>query len=121
MDRPPQTVKLTDLYSLDELNDETELLYHSISPEDFNRGYRVKTMRPRTLMRLGAQHEESVYEAFNDCATPAQHRLVRRKMAKFDEKRIVVVTRRLLLDGYHHVVAAINLNKPVKYIDLATP
>jgi hypothetical protein len=50
--------------------------------------------------------------------TREQKELVLQKMKRFDPKRVVVIAGTTLLDGYHHVMAAIKMKQSVRYINI---
>jgi hypothetical protein len=85
--------------------------------EDFE--FPVHVMEPDQLTQLQtAFGEDTVIDAYNEHAAASQKRIVKDKMKNFDPNRIVVIANKTLIDGNHHVVAAILLGKPVKYINL---
>lgn len=110
-------VKLTDLYTDHELNDENEALYNYVSEDDFNTEFEVKEMSYLDANKLKTLHGDmTVIEAFKDYADNDQKELVKYKMDHFDSNRIVVLSGNVVIDGNHQVVAAILSKKPVKYI-----
>lgn len=113
------TIKLSDIYEEDELYDESEVLYQWISPEDHDHDFTIHTMQPEELLKLQtAFGEDTVYDAYNTHASREQKKIVQDKIKNFDNNRIVVIANKTLIDGNHHVIAAIKLNKPARYIDI---
>lgn len=113
-----KTVRLTDIYSIRQLRDKTERLHQYLSPDCLRKKFVVQAMRPRALKQLLANPLDTVLDAYNEYATEEQEALIARKMEHFDTGRIIVVAGDYLVDGNHHVIAAIRLAQPVQYIDL---
>ena len=86
--------------------------------EEFEVGLLEPTELPRLVTPMGGA---PLLEAFEDHARPAQRRIVAKKKKSFDEERVVVLSGTAVLDGQHHVVAAAQLGKPVRFIDLEAP
>lgn len=113
------TITLNDLYDDSELNDETEDLYHWTHPDQHNTQYAIRTMFPDQIKKLKTSHGDmTLIDAFKQFATPDQKRLVKSKAKNFDHNRIVVIANNTVIDGNHHLIAAIASNNPVNYIDI---
>lgn len=114
-----QGVKITDLYSPEELDDENEAIYHFVDPEDEHAVFSVQTLPPeRVRMLRTMQGDMTVADAFEEHADPEQQDIVKAKAANFDASRIIVLKGNRVIDGNHHVMAAILTNHPIHYIDL---
>lgn len=111
-------VSLQDLYSPEELSDETEKLYHFIDPDDTTLYDVITIGYPETMKLLTPIGDMTVWESFLTMADPDQKALVEAKKNHFDPKRIIVLNGTDVIDGNHHVVASIALKKSVKAIDL---
>ena len=115
-----QTIKLTDLYDDNELNDETEIMYNFIDVDDSNRNFKVHTMTPQQAKNIKtASKDTTVYQSYKDFATKEAKLLVNEKIKYWDRDRIILLINDVLLDGNHHFIAGIKTNKPIKYINLA--
>jgi hypothetical protein len=115
-----QTVRLTDLYDDDELNDESEELYHFLSDDDLDIDFEVHTMTPEEAKTYTtARDDMTVFQSFKDHATKDQKAIVKSKISRYDTSRIIVTMNKTVLDGNHQLIAGIMANKPIKYINLA--
>jgi hypothetical protein len=112
-------VLLTDLYTVGELRDEGEKIAHETSPIDWEIPLTVHVMSPEQSREVEAYHGVTVFVAYEKDATKAQKRIVAQKIKDFDEQRIIVLSANEIVDGNHHLIAAIISNKPVQYIDLS--
>ena len=118
-------VTIFDVVSDETLNDQDEAISEFINPEEerfHNYRYKILQLSPskaKTLF-LSATGETPVYKAFQN-ASPSQRKIVKEKIKNFDDERVIVASNRTLLDGYHHLIAAIQLNKPISYIDIQQP
>ncbi|RYF09433.1 MAG: hypothetical protein EOO77_23835 [Oxalobacteraceae bacterium] len=111
---------ITDLYDSDELMDESEALAHACSPMNWDDPLTVETMtaeeaKERVMARRG---ELSLWDAYQRDASKAQKAIVAKKAKAYDRERIVVLDGIDIIDGNHHVIAAILTNNPVLYVDL---
>lgn len=52
-------------------------------------------------------------------ANAEQREVVSNKVSNFDENRIVVLDGNEIVDGNHHVLAAVRTERPIKYLNLA--
>jgi hypothetical protein len=113
------TVTLNDLYDYDELNTESEMLYHWTTPQDHYIPFTVKTMQPEQLKKLKTpKNDMTVLDAFKQFADSEQKQLVKYKSKNYDHNRIIVIANNTVIDGNHHLIAAILTNNPTKYIDI---
>jgi len=113
-------MRLTDIYTSGELDDEDEALFHAMSEEALEASFDVRDVphdRLGDLMTM--MGDMPVLQAFSDHASPDQEELVRWKMAHFDEERVIVLEGNRVIDGNHHLVAAHRSGRPVRTIDLA--
>ena len=114
-------VSLSDIVDEDTLNDEREFLYELIDPEEEKRYvYKIQTINASEAKRKfkTMQKDMTVFESFVDNANEDQKEIIKDKMKHFDADRVIVTTSGSVVDGNHHTIAAIKLNKPIKYIDL---
>lgn len=113
-------MQLTDIYSDAELYDEEEILGLRLQEYDW-RGIDlpVREMSAEEVTRLcGRDGVSTVIAIFRAFAEPWQRELVREKVRDFDAGRIIIVEGNVVVDGNHHVVAAVRKKKPIFYIDL---
>lgn len=113
------TIKLTDLYDEDELNDSTEQLSQYIDEHDYDKDYVIRVMSPEAAKTyLTPMNDMTVYESFINFATKEQKKVVKEKSKHYDNNRIIVVMNKTVVDGNHHLIAGILANKSIKYIDV---
>lgn len=115
-----QTVTLLDLYDERELTDPREMLHNYAGPfSDWQKPMTVRTMTPEQAKTFRkAESDMTVVDAFKKHATKAQKALVREKAKNFDHGRIIVVADDMVVDGNHHLVAAIMAKQPIRYVDV---
>ena len=112
-------MKLTDNYDNYELRDEDELLAQYVDDEILEQDFTVTTLEAAGLTKLMTPDgATTVLEAFKLHATKAQKSIVIYSKKYFNEDRVIVVSGQTVIDGYHHVVAAHQLGKDVRLIDL---
>lgn len=111
-------VRLLDLYDQEELENPLEALHEFVTPDLLDKDFRVLEMQPAELKRLETFKDSTTILEMYRHATREQKELVLQKMKRFDSKRVVIIAGTTLLDGYHHVMAAIKLNRSVLYINL---
>jgi len=112
-------ITLNDLYDWDELNDESEMLYHWTTPENHDMPFTVKTMQPEQIKQLKTPiNDMTILNAYNQFAGQEQKQLVKDKIKNYDKNRITVIANETVIDGNHHLIAAILSNNPAKYIDI---
>lgn len=114
-----QKVRLIDLYTPSELRDESERLAHSVSVMEWDIWLPVRTMSAEEARGIKTRAGNSVLSAYEKEATKQQKKIVAEKIKDFDDSRIIVLELDEIIDGNHHLIAAIKLDKPVRYIDLA--
>lgn len=113
-------VTLLDLYSQDELDDETEAIYHYGDEETARHPFTVKTMAAQQAKNLLTKKGDiTVVAAFKRFADADQKAIVKDKIANFDPSRIVVLDGNKVIDGNHHLMAALAKKQNILYIDLA--
>ncbi len=113
-------MKLSDLYSDEELTDASEYLHNYIDEDDLTRDFLVHEMTPAQAKTYVTPRDDmAVFDAFKRFATRDQKRLVKKKAANYDQDRVIVVFNKTVLDGNHHLVAGIVANRPIKFINLA--
>ena len=114
-----ETVKLSDLYDYDEFMDTSEALHDFSDKSDYDKTFTVHEMSPESASQLKTCRDDTtVINSYKDFASKEQKSIVKDKMRNFDADRIVVIAGTTLVDGNHHVVAAILSGKPIKYINL---
>jgi hypothetical protein len=113
------TTTLNDLYDYDELNDETETLYHWTNPDQFNTPYQIQIMQPNQIKTLTTPNSDiTVLDAYKQFATKEQKQLTKYKAKNYNHNRIIIIANNTIIDGNHHAIAAIISNNPVKYINI---
>lgn len=120
-------IKLSDLYSKDELYDESEILgflgseFGSMYWEkaiEFSLQVKTMTSEEAELSLISWKHNDSLIDVFEERATKSQKKFVHNRMNDFDHDRIIVLNGYKVVDGNHHAVAAIKAGKPVHYVNL---
>lgn len=115
----PKHIKLSDIYTEKELWDEDEAIYHFVNEDDFDKDFEVQQMSAEQAKNLKTiKGDMTAFDAFMEFADEDQQSIVQYKIENFDPNRIVVVSGDHLIDGNHHVMAAISLGKPIYYIDV---
>ena len=117
-------VSIFDIVDEETINDQREQLYDLIDPEEErNYKYEVKTISAKQAKKqfMTMQEDMTVFESFVDNANKDQKEIVKDKMRSFDTNRIIVTSNDKVVDGNHHLIAAIKLDKPIKYINLQDP
>ena len=112
------TILITDLYSERDLTDESELISQYAPPIDWDNPLTIKVMPVDQIKTLLDIRERSILQSFRN-ATKDQRELVKYKIDNFDAERIVVLCDDTVIDGNHHVIAAIRASKPIRYVDLS--
>ncbi len=120
-DITPKKVRLTDLYSNSELSDCTELLGRMV--DEFGLGlvkfpFTVRTMTAEQARKVRMFGQQRTVEAAFKKADGARRKVVAGKVKNFDNDRILVLSGGDMIDGHHHLMAAIKTGKPISYIDL---
>lgn len=113
------TVTLLDLYTPSELSDESEQIAHYAPPMDWETPLTVHTMSASDVPNIEVIAGTKVIDAYKAEATMGQKKLVVAKVRDFDPTRIVVLYRNTVVDGNHHVVAAIQSQRTIQYVDLS--
>lgn len=116
-------MKLVDIYSPSDLADESEALYHAVSEAALDREFTIGTLPSERLPDLmswnGGFDDLSVLALYDEYATDEQIDMVETMVEAFDEERVIVLQGMLVVDGHHHVVAAAELGRDIRFIDLA--
>lgn len=117
---PRTTVRITDIYSNAEIMDETEMLFTALDGRGWEgHDFVVRTVPPSEMRHMvGSDFETPILQLFEENASEESRSLVRENVGDFDETRILVADRQMLVDGYHHFVAALELERSVRLIDL---
>lgn len=113
------SVRLSDIYDSSELRDSSERIGLAVDERGssfVDEPFQVGKMKPSALTKLRC-NGEPILQAFKG-AEAWQKRLVKQKTNAFDANRIVVLDGREIIDGNHHVVAAIQADQPILYIDI---
>lgn len=114
------TIRLTDLYDEDELNDKKEALHLFINEEDLEKEFTIHQMSPEEALTYeNWQDNMTVFNTFKKFATKDQKQLVKYKRDRYDNNRVIVVMHKTVLDGNHHLIAGILNKQPIKYINVA--
>jgi len=111
------TVLITSLYTPNELMDEKELISQYAPPIDWNIPLTIHTMHSDELKNL-ENSNANILNSFRN-ANKTQRDIVKRKIEHFDHERIVVLYGKEVIDGNHHIIAAIRAKKSIRYIDLS--
>lgn len=113
-------MKLTDIYTTDEIDDENEALCHAVSEAALEFDFEPRALpHARLAELLTHMGDVSVLEAMSLHADAEQLALIDMKVASFDETRVVVLHGLRVIDGNHHLAAAQQAGKDLKCIDLA--
>lgn len=118
----PRQISLLDLYSRRDLSDEEEILHQFVDEELEDATFEVLIMAPQSFDGLRC-HDGATkpMDAFRDHAERWQKDMVADLCKNLPEDRIILVSGNLVVDGYHHLVAAAQLGRSVNYIDLEQP
>jgi hypothetical protein len=115
------TVMIRDLYNRDELDDnddDADTIAHMVDYYDPTH-YPVKILSSEQLKKLKTTiGDMTVLQAYKNHADKDQKSIVKSKSKKFDDNRVIVLDGNKVIDGNHHVIAAIQLNKTVKAINI---
>lgn len=114
------TISLDEIY-LDDysaLDDDSELINQFVSPSDYSIPMPLKEMSPTEAANRLRLDGEPIMDVYGEHATDDQKEIVQDKIDRFDKNRVVVLNGNMVLDGNHHVVAAIISGKPFKYVDI---
>ena len=109
-------LRLAEIYSPTDV--ENELLGQSLTQSDWNKEFVVREMSAKEAENYTLWSGERVIDAYTQRATPERRSIVASKMASYDRERVIVTFQKVVLDGYHHLTAAILTGQPVRYIDL---
>lgn len=121
MEQQEKFVTIHDLYSPEELDDTEEVLYHFVDPKSTDK-YKVFMLSTAQLKHLKTPiGDTTIIKNYEANASKHTQKLVKQKKAKFDDNRIIVLKGNKVIDGNHQIVAAIQMNKSVKAIDLNQP
>lgn len=113
------SVKLTDLYTSAELSDESERLAHVAPPIIWDEPLAIHEMTAEEAKSVVTAAGTTVWDAYQAEATKAQERIVRNKIKSYDFDRIIVLDDGEIIDGNHHLIAAIISENPVHYVDIS--
>lgn len=119
-----QLISIFDIVDEETLNDPQEYIYDLIDPEEEkNIKYKVQTISAKQAKKQfkTMQEDMTVFESYTNHAHKDQKEIVKDKMRSFDSDRIIVTSNNKVVDGNHHLIAAIKMNKPIKYINLQDP
>lgn len=112
-------MKLNELYTNAEIRDESEALSHFVPMDDLDFDFTVKTLNISQIEDLLTWRGDMFLVAsMRDHATPEQIDLINSMANDFDPDRCVVIDNGRVIDGYHHIMAAYQLNETVRYIDM---
>jgi len=112
-------MKLDELYSNAELMNEREALSHSIYMEILDFDFTVQTLpwtEIESLQSWGCG--SSLTASMREHGTPNQIEIINSKARAFDATRCVVLEAGRVIDGHHHLMAAVQCQRDVTYIDL---
>lgn len=114
-----QFLSLDEIYLDDSpLDDDSEIINNFVSPMDSDKPMPVKTLTAEQASQYFKVDGTPLMVVFSDHATDDQIEMIEYKKRRFDNHRVLVSSGDLLLDGYHHAVAAIQLGKPINYVDV---
>ncbi len=113
------TVTLLDLYTPSELSDESEQIAHYAPPMDWETPLTVHTMPVSDVPNIEVIAGTKIIDAYKAEASMGQKKIVGTKVRDFDPSRIVVLFQNTVVDGNHHIVAAIQSNLAIQYVDLS--
>jgi len=117
-------VSIFDIIDEDTLEDPSEQLYDLIDPEEEKDiRYKVQTISAQqATSQFKTMNEDStILEAYENHAKDEQKEIVDYKMKYFDKDRIIITSNNKVVDGNHHLIAAIKLDKPILFINLQEP
>jgi len=112
-------MRLLDIYDERDLDDETETLSLEVGEDELAFDFTVGMIEANALEAVKTYiGDMTVKEAFEEFAEGDQQEFVRRLTEGFDEDRVVILRGETMVDGNHHLMAAILIGKPVRFIDL---
>lgn len=117
-----ETRSLSDLYDENELNHPDEDLYrdYDIDQEKYEEQRQVKELTPSQAAKLKMpRSKETLINHFEKSATKDQRKHIEDKARDYNYDRVVVLHGDTILDGGHQVLASIEANKPLRYIDIS--
>jgi hypothetical protein len=116
-----ETVKLSDMYDVDDLHDDAEILYHYIDPDQLDDEFEVKELSFDEAKKLKTPRGDmTVWQAYKDHAMPEQEDIIKKKLKNYDSDRVIVVYDDQVLDGNHHLIASLKQKLGVRLIDIKT-
>lgn len=114
-----QSILITDLYDTHELTDESEALGHVAPPIYWDDPLTIKSMSAeQAKATVMARGDLTLWDAYERDASKKQKAIVARKAKSYDTNRVVVLDGTEIIDGNHHVIAAILTGNPILYVDL---
>lgn len=113
-------ISLDEIYLDDDspLDRDNEIINNFVSPMDYDIKMPVRTMNANEASTRILVDGRPLIEVYKDHATDDQKETVQYKIDRFDKNRIVVLNGDMVLDGNHHIIAAILSNRPLKYVDI---
>ena len=118
-------MKLSDLYTPNEYEDEEETLGLAVmnNPGLVDIDFRVRHLPHAELVNLMTYfgEEQKIMDVYEDFADEDQRETVKAMIQNFDTDRIVVLENNRIVDGNHHVTAAILSGQDIRAIDLSNP
>jgi hypothetical protein len=113
--------KLSDVYD-GTIPDDESALREYVKPNEWDMYYPLKVLSVNDLKNLRAYYsQENILKDFNGRKTKNSIDKVnklRRLLKSNQDLGLVVVSRNLIIDGHHRVIAAIMENKPLTVIDI---
>lgn len=110
-----------DLYEDEwEAMDESEIRHSFLEEEDLDNEFTVRIMAPDMAKNklMTPRGDMTIWESFESFYDKDSDDIVNDKIRFWDNDRIVLTMNGSVIDGNHHVIAAIKSGKPIKYIDL---
>lgn len=110
-------MRLSDIYSQDEIDDVDGEIFQNVCEEDLEADFTPFEIPADQVGELLATPMDRLVETW-EFAEDWQEDLVEEKRLNFDADRPILVRGSLVVDGHHHAMAAILDGRPVRAIDL---
>lgn len=110
-------MRLSDIYTQSELDDDESEIFPHVAEEDLVTEFTPVEIPADRVAALMATDIETVLETWEH-AEDWQEELVEEKRRNFDAQRVILLRGDVVIDGHHHVMAAILEGRSVTAIDL---
>lgn len=115
-----ETISLEEIYAVGNspLYDDSEIINQFVSMMDYELQMPIRYMSASEASTRLTANGEPLIDVYNENADDEQKEMIQYKIDHFDNDRIVVLNGDMVLDGNHHIIAAILSDRPFKYVDI---